>query len=94
MSLDPNKLSILTADLHRNGVSGLPFYAALVDDANEGDVKLVVMFEDEGYTAVLSLNKLIEEDVQFGSNSYRGDVYESALRQELWGDSEDEVTDE
>lgn len=84
MSLDPNKLQIVDADYHRNGVGGLPFKVAIVDDANESDMKLVIMFEAEGHTAVLSLNKLMEEDITFGSNSYRGDIYEEVLRSELW----------
>lgn len=84
MSLDPNKLQIVDADYHRNGVGGLPFKVAIVDDANESDMKLVIMFEAEGHTAVLSLNKLMEEDISFGSNSYRGDIYEEVLRSELW----------
>jgi hypothetical protein len=47
------------------------------------------MFEAEGHTAVLSLDKLIEnEDITFGSNSFRGDRYEEALRDELWSDDE------
>ena len=86
MSLDPNKLQIVDADYHRNGTAGLPFKVAVVDDANESDMKLVIMFEAEGHTAVLSLNKLMEEDISFGSNSYRGDLYEEALRAELWDD--------
>jgi hypothetical protein len=93
MSFDPNLVSIFSADYHRNGVAGVPFKVALVDDANDGDMKLVVMFEAEGHTAVLSVNKIMQDDVQFGSNSYRGDLYEEALRPELWSnDSEDAVT--
>jgi hypothetical protein len=45
------------------------------------------MFEAEGYTAVLSLDKLIEEDIHFGSNSWRGDQYEEALRSKLYEDA-------
>ena len=88
MSFDPNKLQIIDMDSHRNGVSGLPFRVALVDDANESDVKVVIMFEAEGHTAVLSLNKLMDEDISFGSNSWRGDLYEEALRQEMFDDEE------
>lgn len=83
--VDPNRLQILDLDFHRNGVAGKPFKVALVDDANEGDVKLVIMFEEEGYTAVLSVDKLHEdEDISFGTNSWRGDEYETALRSEMW----------
>jgi hypothetical protein len=46
------------------------------------------MFEAEGHTAVLSLNKLMDEDISFGSNSWRGDWYEEALRQEMYDDTE------
>ncbi len=91
VSIKPELLQIIDLDHHRNGIGGMPFKVALVDDANESDVKLVIMFEAEGHTAVLSLNKLIDEDVKFGSNSYRGDIYEGILRPEFW---EENVTDE
>jgi len=86
MSIDPHKIEIIDVEHHRNGISGAPFKVALIDDANTSDVKLVIMFEAEGHTAVLSLDKLIEEDISFGSNSWRGDVYEDALRSDLWED--------
>lgn len=93
--VDPNRLQILDLDFHRNGVAGKPFKVALVDDANEGDVKLVIMFEEEGYTAVLSVDKLHEdEDITFASNSWRGDEYEVALRSEMWEESSPSTDDE
>jgi hypothetical protein len=83
-------LQILNADFHRNGVGGAPFKVALVDDPSDGDVKLVIMFEERYHTAVLSLDKLIQnEDIEFGSNSYRGDQFDDELRPELWQDVED-----
>ena len=82
--VDPNRLQILDLDFHRNGVAGRPFKVALVDDANEGDVKLVIMFEEEGYTAVLSVDKLHEDEDISGTNAWRGDEYEAALRSEMW----------
>ena len=89
--VDPDRLQILDLAYHRNGVAGLPFAVALVDDANEGDVKLVIMFAASGHTAVLSFDKLHQdEDISFGSNSYRGDEYERALREEMW-DQQEEV---
>lgn len=82
-------LQIIDAAHHRNGVAGLPFKVALVDDPNDGDTKLVIMFEEQYATAVLSLDKLInDEDIDFGSNSYRGDKYDDALREELYSDEE------
>jgi hypothetical protein len=86
MSLDPDRLQILDLAYHRNGVGGMPFQVALVDDANSGDVKLVVMFEQEGYTAVLSVDKLHEDEDISVSNAWRGDQYEAALRPEMWND--------
>jgi hypothetical protein len=82
MKFDPDLLHIVDSDYHRNGISGIGFHVALVDDPNDGDMKLVIMFPGEGSTAVLSLNKLMNEDISFGSNSYRGDLYES-LRPEI-----------
>jgi hypothetical protein len=86
-------LSILDMDFHRNGVAGMPFQVAIVDDATEGDTKLVIMFEQSGHTAVLSLDKLIQnEDIGFGSNSWRGDQYEHELRQRMWDGEESTST--
>lgn len=82
-------LQIISADHHRNGVGGAPFRVALVDDPNDGDTKLVIMFAEKYYTAVLSLDKLVQnEDISFGSNSYRGDMFDDALRDELFSDEE------
>lgn len=89
MRLSPDRLQIIDMDYHRNGVAGMPFKVALVDDADSGDVKLVIMFEQEGHTAVLSVDKLHEdEDISFQSNSWRGDEYEAVLREEMWKDEE------
>lgn len=93
MSFNPDLVQIIAADYHRNGVSGLPFKVALVDDANDGDIKVVVMFEASGHTAVLSVSKLMDDDVEFGSNSYRGDLFDDILRPELWpGESGDDIS--
>lgn len=70
--------------LHHNG-NGVPFVAAIVDDLKDGDTKLVIMFEDEDYTAVMSLDTLIEsEDITPEGNSYDGEKYDRELRDELW----------
>lgn len=75
------KLSILNVDYHRNGVCGIPFHAVVFRDAGpEGSVKLGVVFDSQHHTAVLDISKLAECDVAFGSNSWRGDHYEPALR--------------
>lgn len=82
-------LQITDMEHHRNGVGGMPFMVAIVDDASEGDTKLVIMFKEPGHTAVLSLDLLLQnEDIRFGSNSWRGDHYERALRDKLWDEDE------
>lgn len=83
-----DNLQIVNMSHHRNGVGGAPFKVALVDDPNDGDTKLVIMFEEQYYTAVLSLDSLIQsEDIDFGSNSYRGDRFDDALREEMYPSS-------
>ena len=37
MKFDPNLLQIVDSDFHRNGVAGIGFHVALVDDPNDGD---------------------------------------------------------
>jgi tRNA/tmRNA/rRNA uracil-C5-methylase (TrmA/RlmC/RlmD family) len=82
-------LVINELDHHRNGVGGMPFMVAIVDDATNGDTKLVIMFEQAGHTAVLSLDQLIQnENISFGSNSWRGDHYEHELRERMWSGEE------
>lgn len=56
-----SEIEILDSAFHQNG-EGEPFTVALVDDTNDGKVKLVVMFADEGYTAMLDLDTLIDEE--------------------------------
>ena len=68
---------------HRNGVGGAPFKVAVVNDADEGQM-LVVMFEEEGHTAVFNLQKLAQGVIEFGENSWRGDKYEAELREEMY----------
>jgi hypothetical protein len=70
---------------HRNGVGGAPFYAVrFADPAECPGVMLGIVFQQAGQVAVLSVNKLAglgqEATVAFGENSWRGDVYEPALR--------------
>lgn len=77
-------LGLVDKALHKNGTSA-PFVAAVVDDAEDGDTKLVIMFEEEGHTAVLSLDKLIEEE-DIATTSSHAAAVEEQLRPELWGE--------
>lgn len=79
-----HKYEIVEKYYHSNG-NAAPFIVAIVDDLVEGDTKLVIMFDEEDYTAVLSLDTLIEsEDITPEVNSWRGDRYEKVLRSALW----------
>ena len=73
-------LDIIDRALHENK-GGQPFVAAIVDDAADGKTKLVVQFPEEGCTAVLLLDSLIEEEDIAVDGSPA--AYEE-LREQLW----------
>ena len=74
-------IRILNIAYHKNGVSGAPFHAVLFRDAGpEGGVKLAVVFDSLHHVAVLDVAGLAAGDIAFGSNSWRGDVFEVGLR--------------
>ena len=72
-------IKLLSADYHRNGVMGEGFYVGLFMD-NDGSTKLFVDFGEERF-AVLDVNKMSQGDIEFGSNSWRGDHYWTAIRE-------------
>ncbi|SRR5579885_1056236 len=75
---------ILSIDYHRNGIGGAPFHVILFEDrGEEGSRKVAVVFEEPWHTAVLDLAWLAAGDIAFGSNSWRGDQYEPALRRAI-----------
>lgn len=79
-----SRLEIVEKYYHQNG-SCAPFVVAIVDDPSHNDTKLVIMFDEEEYTAVLSLDTLIEsEDITPEENGHSANRYESALRKHLW----------
>jgi hypothetical protein len=73
------RLTFEQIERHRNGISGAPFDVVLFRDADEGRM-LGVVFDAEYHVAVFNLDKLAQGDIAFGSNSWRGDRYEPALR--------------
>jgi hypothetical protein len=78
------EIGIVQSSFHPNG-RGAPFYAAIVDDPDSGDTKIVIMFDEPDYTAVLSLDLLIsDEDVSAEAHRSRGDLYDDAIRDALW----------
>jgi hypothetical protein len=46
---------------------------------------MAVLFEDKGYCAVFDVDLLKDGDIQFGHNSWRGDYFESELREVIKG---------
>jgi hypothetical protein len=69
-----NTLKPVSIAHHRNGVSGCGFHVGIVDD--EGEKKLIIQFDGmKNCTAVFDLEKLKQEKINFGENSFRGDYY-------------------
>ena len=84
-----SKLEIVQSAYHTNR-DGESFVVAIVDDAENDDTKLVIMFEDDGYSAVLSLDQLIdEEDISEKTNNWDPIKYEERLRTPLWDEEDD-----
>jgi hypothetical protein len=77
--------SIVDKSYHSNG-GAAPFVASIIDDPNDGETKLVIMFEEEGHVAVLSLDRIIdEEDISAKHNAHHhADKHEDTLRELLW----------
>jgi hypothetical protein len=78
------KTNIIAIAHHRNGIYGAPFRAVLFEDSGpEGSRKLAIVFDEPHHCAVLDIAKLAAGDITFGSNSWRGDNYEPALRKAI-----------
>jgi hypothetical protein len=75
---------IIGIDHHRNGIGGAPFDVVLFEDEGpQGSHKLAVVFGEQYHCAVFDVTKLSAGDIAFGSNSWRGDAYEGALRKAI-----------
>ena len=90
-------IKVTQASWHRNGISGVGFYAVLFEaDPNKtGEEQrfFAALFDEPGYCAVISLDLIDECGVAFGrGNSWRGDHFESELREAIErGDGADGV---
>lgn len=83
------KLKIIATASHRNGICGEPFVVVLFEDRGpEGSRKVAIVFDEPHYCAVLDVAKLAADDIEFGSNSWRGDNYEPHLRQAIHSNDE------
>jgi|TARA_A100001515_G_scaffold140230_1_gene135684 hypothetical protein len=87
------KRIVTKIDSHRNGVSGMPFYLGMILD-DDGTKKLFITFPDYGEegskeeervvsgscrTAILDLDLLKDDVIEFGQNSWRGDIYHDLI---------------
>jgi hypothetical protein len=60
------------------------FHVVLFDDVgDENSRKVGILFDKPYHCAVLDVAKLSAGSIAFGFNSYRGDVFEDALRSHL-----------
>ena len=64
---------------HRNGIGGAPFHIVIFRDPEAGRM-VGIVFDEPHHVAVLNVDKLSQGDIAFGSNSWRGDQYETSLR--------------
>lgn len=68
------EMKVIAESHHRNGVCGEGFTARIVDEY--GRRSLVVTFDSDSMrTAVFDIDLLQNNDIEFGSNSWRGDQY-------------------
>jgi hypothetical protein len=75
-------LKIQEVEHHRNGVGGQPFYVIRFKDYEAGNM-VGIVFDEPTHCAVLNIDKLAAGDIAFGSNSWRGDRYETTMRRAI-----------
>lgn len=85
MSRKTGTLFDFEIDYHRNGVSGTGFHVIKFKEQNgrQSDNMIAVVFPESGSCAVFNLDGLALGNIAFGSNSFRGDVYEPELRKQI-----------
>jgi hypothetical protein len=77
----PPKIKVTHIASHRNGIGGAPFHVVLFEVL--GGTQVGIVFDEPDHCAVLNVQKLAQGDIKFGSNSYRGDMYEPLLRKAI-----------
>jgi hypothetical protein len=82
------RIKVRAIALHRNGVGGAPFHVVIFDEdknahPDDRGRKIAIVFEEPWHTAVLDIAKLAQGDIEFGSNSWRGDEYDPLLRRAI-----------
>lgn len=76
-------LKIIKQSHHRNGISGSPFKIGIIEDDDKSR-KLIIDFDSNNklnpFIAVLDMDLLSKNIIEFGLNSWRGDLYEDLLK--------------
>lgn len=95
------KQKVIAIDYHRNGISGLPFHVAIVEDRNDGVKRemLVIRFpkkadEDTGniVCAAFDLDLLDKREIRFFHNSFRGDHFHEVVDTAIRGATDMHIT--
>lgn len=81
MALNKRTWTVQDIAHHRNGIAGEGFYVLLF--TSEGESLVGIVFEAPGHCAVFNPGRLYEGTIAFGENSYRGDVFERWLREQI-----------
>lgn len=76
-------MSVIDLIHQDGGQESEPFVVALVDDPVEGSTLLVVMFEEEGHTAVFDFDALLEREDIEPLGARMSSRMETELREEL-----------
>ena len=76
-------MKIIKQSHHRNGISGSPFKIGIIEDDDKSR-KLIIDFDSNNklnpFIAVLDMDLLSKNIIEFGLNSWRGDLYEDLLK--------------
>ena len=76
-------MKIIKQSHHRNGITGSPYKIGIIEDDDKSR-KLIIDFDSNNklnpFIAVLDMDLLSKNIIEFGLNSWRGDLYEDLLK--------------
>jgi len=85
--LENEKLRIIrNIEFHRNGISGVGFYIVLfyeIDENNNKKEMIAIVFKTEKHVAIFNKELLNKNVIKFKINSFRGDLFEKGLREDI-----------
>jgi hypothetical protein len=78
------KITVKEIAYHRNGIDGEGFYVVLFSSKEDRKRNFIAtVFEGRGQVSVIDVDIAAAGFVTFGTNSWRGDEFEAALRNEI-----------